>query len=242
MRKHLWLTDLTLLGLVLWAGTALQSRWEASKAREEALLRQLIPPVPPPVIPALPSLSPATPAAYMEMAQQFLFSKDRNPNVILDPPPPPPAPKPMPALPAAYGMIDLGGGPTVILSEKPGARHRGYRAGETIGAFKLLAINGQELTFEWEGKQVKKRLEEIIDKKAAESTAPPPETAAAKSAVPQAVTSLAPVKPGPGIELGENSRACVPGDASPAGTIQDGFKKVVNKTPFGDSCRWERVN
>jgi hypothetical protein len=242
MRRHLWLIDLTLLGLVIWAGTSLRSRWDQSKGREEALLRQMIPPTPPPVIPALPGLSPATPASYMDVAQQFLFSRDRNPNVILDPPPPPPAPKPMPPLPAAYGMIDLGGGPTVILSERPGARHRGYRPGETIGPFKLLAINGQELTFEWEGKQVKKRLEEIIDKKAAESTAPPPETQTAAAKPAAAATSLAPVKAGPGIELGENSRACVPGDQTPAGTVQDGFKKVVNKTPFGDSCRWERVN
>lgn len=243
MRRHLWLIDLTLLALVVWAGTSLRDRWEESKGREEALLRQMIPPLPPPSIPALPGISAVTPAAYMEVAQQFLFSRDRNPNVILDPPPPPPAPKPMPPFPAAYGMIDLGSGPTVILSERPGAKHRGYRAGETIGEFKLVAINGRELVFEWEGKQVKKRLDEIIDKKAAESTAPPPEatTAAAKPAAPS-VTSLAPLKAGPGVELGENSRACVPGDTAAAGTVQDGFRKVVNKTPFGDSCRWERVN
>ena len=243
MRRYLWLIDLTLLALIVWAGATLRSRYEESRKREEALFRQMIPAAPPPVIPGLPPVSPATPASYMEVAQQFLFSKDRNPNVILDPPPPPPAPKPMPPLPAAYGMIDLGDGPTVILSEKAGARHRGYRPGETIGEFKLLAINGQELTFEWDGKQVKKRLEEIIDKKAAESTAPPPEgqTAAAKPAAAP-VTSLAPLKAGPGVELGENSRACVPGDTTPPGTVQDVFRKVVNKTPFGDSCRWERVN
>jgi hypothetical protein len=244
LRRHLWVIDLTLLALVAWAGTALRDRWDESKRREEALLRQMIPALPPPSIPALPGINPVTPASYMEVAQQFLFSRDRNPNVILDPPPPPPPPKPMPALPAAYGMIDLGSGPTVILSEKPGAKHRGYRPGETIGEFKLLAINGRELTFEWDGKQVKKQLEEIIDKKAAESTAPPPETAGAQQNKPaaQSLTSLAPVKAGPGVELGENSRACVPGDTSAAGTVQDGFRKVVNKTPFGDSCRWERVN
>jgi hypothetical protein len=243
MRRHLWIIDLTLFALIVWAATTARTRYENFRQREEALLRQMIPPAPPPVIPALPEPSPATPASYMEVAQHFLFSKDRNPNVILDPPPPPPPQKPMPPLPAAYGMIDLGSGPTVILSEKPGAKHRGYRPGETIGEFKLVAINGQELTFEWDGKQVKKRLEEIIDKKAAESTAPPSEaqTAGARPPAP-AVTPLASVKAGPGVELGENSRACVPGDATPPGTVQDGFRKVVNKTPFGDSCRWERVN
>jgi hypothetical protein len=242
VRRYLWLIDLTLLGLLVWAGVSLRERWRGADAREQALLRQMIPPTPPPVIPALPGVSAATAASYIEVAQQFLFSKDRNPNVILDPPPPPPKPKPMPALPAAYGMIDLGNGPIVILSERPGAQHRGYRPGETIGPFKLVAIKGQEITFEWEGKQVNKRLEEIIDKKAAESTAPPAEaqTAAAKPAS-QGITTLAPLKAGPGVELGADSRACVPGDTTPAGTVQDGFRKVVNKTPFGDSCRWERV-
>ena len=46
---------------------------------------------------------------------------------------------------------------------------------------------------------------------------------------------------GPGIELGQGSRACVPGDTTPPGTVKDGFRKVVNKTPFGNSCRWEAV-
>jgi hypothetical protein len=242
LRRHLWLIDLSLLGLTVWAGITLRERWDAAKGREEALLRQMIPAVPPPVIPGLPGINPVTPAAYIDVAHQFLFSRDRNPTVILDPPPPPPPVKPMPALPAAYGMIDLGGGPTVILSEKPGARHRGYRPGDTIGEFKLLAINGRELTFEWDGKQVKRQLEQIIDKKAAESTAPPPEGQPAAAKPAATVTSLAPVKAGPGVELGENSRACVPGDSTAAGTVQDGFRKVVTKTPFGDSCRWERVN
>lgn len=240
MRRHLWLIDLTLMALVAWAGVTLRTRYEQFFGREEALLRQMIPPPPPPVIPPLPGLTPATPSAYMDVAQQFLFSRDRNPNVILDPPAPPPPPKPMPPLPSAYGMIDLGSGPTVILSERPGAQHHGYRVGETIGPFKLVAIEGHELTFDWEGKQVKTQLEAIIDKKAAESTAPPKENAPEKAGA--AVTALTPVKAGPGVELGENSRACVPGDASPAGTVQDGFKKVVNNTPFGPSCRWERVN
>jgi hypothetical protein len=148
----------------------------------------------------------------------------------------------MPTLTLAYGVMDLGSGPLIILSERSGAQHRAYRPGEQIGEFKLAAINGQEIVFEWDGKQVKKRLEELIDKKAAESTQPaekplgPPTSAAAP-----AVSKLAPVEAGPGMELGATSRACIPGDASPAGTVKDGYRKVVNKTPFGDSCRWEAV-
>ena len=241
MRRHLWLIDLTLLGAVILTAVTLRDKWESSKQREEALLRQMIPTVPPPVVPALPALAPTTAAAYMDVAQNFVFSKDRNPNVILDPPPAPPPPKPMPPLPLAYGIIDLGGGPTIILSERAGAQHRSYRPGETIGEFKLVAINGQDVHFEWDGKPVKKNFDELVDKRAREAQSAPeqPQTAQAKPAAQ--ATTLAPVKAGPGVELGQDSRACVPGDTTAAGTVKDGFRKVVNKTPFGDSCRWEAV-
>lgn len=244
MRKHLWLVDLTLLGLILLTGSALWDRWQNTQAREQALLRQMIPQAPTPVVPALPGVTPTYASAYMEVAQNFLFSKDRNSDVILDPPtppPPPPPPKPMPTLPLAYGVMDLGSGPVIILSEKSGAQHRGYRPGEKIGEFKLMAINGQEIEFEWEGKQVKKRLEDLIDKKAAESTQPAEKAQAAPGPAKPAVSTLAKVEAGPGVELGKDSRACVPGDTTAPGTVKDGFRKVVNKTPFGDSCRWEAV-
>lgn len=240
MRKRLWILDLLLLGGIYLCASMLRDGWDAAAIREQSLLRQSVPVAPPPVVPALPPVTPSTAASYLQVAQQFLFAKDRNPTVIYDPPPPPPPPPPMPALPLAYGMMNLGAGPTVILSEKPGAQHRGYRIGERIGEFTIAAINGQEITFDWGGKLVTKKLEEILDKKARD-TAPAETTAAAKPATPAAVTTLAPVKAGPGVELGQSSRACVQGDASPPGTVQDGFRKVVTKTPFGDSCRWEAV-
>jgi hypothetical protein len=31
---------------------------------------------------------------------------------------------------------------------------------------------------------------------------------------------------------------CKPGDTSPAGTVVDGYKKVIEQTPFGAACRW----
>lgn len=239
MRKHLWLIDLTLLGLVFLVGTMVRDRWLDSQSREQALLRQMVRVAPAPVIPAMPGVNPSMPASYMEVAQQFLFSRDRNPNVILDPPPPPPPPVPMPALPLSYGVLDLGAGPTIILVDKPGGQHRGYHVGEMVGPFKLVALSDQVVTFDWEGKQVTKKVDELIDKRAKEAQVPAPAQAAA--AKPQA-NAIIPVKAGPGVELGEKSRACVPGDTTPAGTITDGFKKVTNKTPFGESCRWEAVN
>lgn len=238
MRKRLWILDLLLLGAILLSASMLRDRQEAAAIREQALLRRTTPIAPPPAVPTLPAVPPSAAASYLQVAQQFLFAKDRNPTIIYDPPPPPPPPKPMPALPLAYGMMNIGE-PTVFLSEKPGAQHRGYRVGEKIGEFKIAAIDGQEITFDWEGKLVTKKMEEILDKKARDTA--PAEAAAAKPATPSAVTTLAPVKAGPGVELSQSSRACVPGDSNPSGTVQDGYRKTVTKTPFGDSCRWEAV-
>jgi hypothetical protein len=244
LRKHLWLVDLTLLGLIALTGSTLWDRWKNMQAREETLLRQMIPPAPTPVVPPLPGVSPTYASAYMEVAKNFVFSRDRSSDVILDPPtpvPPPPPPPPMPTLPLAYGVMDLGSGPVIILSERAGAQHRGYRPGERVGAFKLVAINGQEVVFDWDGKQVKKKIEELIDKRAAESTKPAEAPQGPPVSVAPAVSKVAKVEAGPGVELGADSRACVPGDTTAPGTVKEGYRKVVNKTPFGDSCRWEAV-
>ena len=37
-------------------------------------------------------------------------------------------------------------------------------------------------------------------------------------------------------------RTCVAGDTSPPGTVLEGYKKVVTRTMFGETCRWEPVN
>jgi hypothetical protein len=234
------LVDITLLVLIFVAGTALRKRWIEEKGREEAVLKQMVPVANPPVLAPLPFPTPSTAAQYLQVAQQMVFSRDRNPDVILDPPAPPDPPKPMPRLPVAYGVMNLGQGPTAILSEKPGADHHGYKAGEKIGEFKLVALNNQEIVLEWEGKYVKKTIEELADRTPVVAT-PPAETT---QQAPPAQTQLTPVgePKGPGeTDMGNSSRACVPGDTSPAGTVKDGMRKVVSKTPFGDSCRWELV-
>jgi len=45
----------------------------------------------------------------------------------------------------------------------------------------------------------------------------------------------------PGANVGQGYRGCVAGDNSPAGTIVDGFRKVMTTSPFGVSCGWEKV-
>jgi hypothetical protein len=239
LRRRLWLIDLTLLALVVLAGVTLRDKWQNEQHREEALLRKMAPSPLPVDLPPLPAVSPASAANYLELAQQLVFSRDRNPNVILDPPAPPPPPKPMPPLPVAYGVLDLGSGPTVILSERAGGESKGYRVGEKIGEFKLVALTNRDLTFDWDGKQVKRTIEELLDRSGRTEEPPPPQQTAATPGG-SAVSNLG-AKAGPGVELGPTTRACVPNDTTPAGTVQDGFKKVVTATPFGQSCRWEAV-
>jgi hypothetical protein len=236
MRRNLWVLDLILLVAVVVSGFMLKQRQNEIYGREQAFLRQIVPAVPPPALPSIPGVSPITAANYMETVQMMLFSRDRNPNVILDPPPPPPPPPQMPPLPVAYGVMDLGAGPTAILAEKPGAQHRGYRTGEMIGAFKILGMNNHEILFDWDGQPVKKTLQELAEKKSTIPVEAAPENPAPAAA--PASTAIAAPK-GPGSDLGNETRACVPGDTNAPGTVQDGMRKVVTKSPFGDVCRWE---
>jgi hypothetical protein len=242
MRRNLWLLDVTLLIAIIVSAYVLRQRWFESSKREVALLKQMVPVAPPPDIPGIPGATPATPANYMAVAQLNLFTPDRNSDIILDPPPPPPPPPEMPPLPVAYGVMDLGMGPTVILAEKAGAAHRGYRTGETIGAFKIVSLDNQEILFDWDGKPVKKTLEELRERKSSVAFEPPPPDAKAGRPSSQPTTTTVGGAKGPvDVDLGRRTKACAADDTSPAGTVQDGFRKVLTKSPFGEVCRWEPV-
>jgi hypothetical protein len=174
-----------------------------------------------------------TAAAYNEIAQRMLFSKDRNPVVVVETVPPPPPP-PMPPLPTLLGVMNLGEGPVVILSEKANAPNREYKAGQQVGEFKLVAINRQEIVLEWNGKQVVRRVEELIHRQQEEAAPPQRSEAPAKAAAP-----VVQVQAGPGVDIGRGVRACVPNDSTAAGAVVDGMRKVVTDSPFGAVCRWE---
>src|SRR6185295_17971778 len=94
MNRKILLLNLALLALLGTLGWMLRAHWQQARAEHLATLAkaprvnaQLPPPAPVPP-------QPAVPANYLEVAQRMLFSKDRNPNVIIEAPPPPPPPKP----------------------------------------------------------------------------------------------------------------------------------------------------
>ena len=239
--------------LLLAVGAAtwrLREDWIAARVRERALLHQTVKPLlPPPVIFTKP-VEPVVATSYAEIVQKMLFSKDRNPTVVI-PVAPPPAPKPMPPLPLLYGVMNLVDGTTAIMSEKAGAKHRGVRLGEKVGEFTLVAVTRDEITLDWEGKEINKRIEEMIDRGAPASGPPPPGPpngsrptsgpAPANSAQPQPPPPQPPPKgeAAPGSDIGNGKRACNAGDTSPAGTQSGGFRKALYPTPFGNACQWE---
>jgi len=239
LKRKLLIANLVLLGLATTLTVHLRREWLEARTREQAVLRQQIRPVPPPPIGALPAAEPVRAAGYADIAQKTLFSKDRNPDVIVEVPAPPP-PKPMPPLPVFHGLLNLGDGATAILSERPGAEHRDFRPGDLVGEFKLVAVNNEEIVLEWEGKTITKKVDDMIDR-----TAAPAAPAAAASATAARAVELTPPPPAqaaPGEDLGGRGiSACQKGDTSPAGTTANGMRKVIKNNPFGASCYWEPV-
>src|ERR1051326_9256800 len=137
--------------------------WVAAKAREAAGLRHKVGAVPVPPLTPLPHPQAVVPAKYKEIADKFLLSKDRNPEVPVDPPPPPPPEKPMPPLPVYHGLMNLGDGPIAFLSKTATSPYETIHPGETIGEFKLLSVNTKEIELEWNGKTVRKAVDELLD-------------------------------------------------------------------------------
>jgi hypothetical protein len=235
------LLDLALLVVAGLLGWQLRQEWIASHVRTLALLHSNLPQVQVPGLPSLDKIDPLTAAAYLEIAAKNLFSADRNPNVIVEAVKPEPE-KPVPPFPVAHGvMLWDGVPPTIVLSERGNGAQKGYHPGDTIGQWKLVALDNSYVNFEWDGKEFKKRIDELIDRTPIpEAAAPAGNKAAPVAAKPAASTSLSTgQKSGPGIDLGGGQKGCVAGDSDPDGTVMDGMKKVVVATPFGNNCHWE---
>jgi hypothetical protein len=233
------------LGAIGWQA---RSSWQQAQTRRRNNLSVKVKPLPaPPVTPApKPDAVPAT--KYADVATKDLFSKDRNPTVVIEPPKIE-APKIMPPLPVVYGVLGLPSGTKAIMSEKFGGASRSVHAGDTIGEFKIASLDPQNVTFDWDGKQISRKIEDLIDRSngpgaaGAQSAAVQPGGAASTvqpAPKPQPNTGQA-VTPAPGKDTGGGTRACVPGDTSPSGTVVDGFKKSSVPTPFGPICSWTQV-
>jgi hypothetical protein len=255
LRRNLLLLDLLLVALCGLAGWRLAVHRQERSAEQKAFLERREPPVSTQAVLIAPPPPPAVASAYVEVAQKLLLSSDRNPTVVVEVV----APKVMPALPRAYGLMDLGNGARVFLATAPGASQHTYVKGDTIGEFKLLEISRTGLVFGWEDKRVAARFDELKDASARTKA----ETAASASAAtrqaaqpatsiqaqappnrppePQRIGSDEGAQGRPGGDSGAASRPCQPGDNAPAGTVNGGYRKVVIRTPMASSCSWVKV-
>jgi hypothetical protein len=241
LKRKLWLFNFLLIAAIALAGWQLRKEARELRAREHGILDKHTPiPSPPAQPPALPAPT-VTAAAYIEIADKLLLSKDRNSKVIVDPPKPPDPPKPLPPLPAVYGVMNIGDGPTVMMSEKSGGRQRGVHPGEKIGEFKLVSANSDELVLAFENRTVKKKVDELLDRGGTEAVvaAGGPAGGASASNTPPPPPPVG--KAEPGVKLGDGLSNCQSNDSSPAGTIANGMRKVIRQTPFDTACYWEAV-
>jgi hypothetical protein len=246
LSRKLWLLNFVLIAAISAGAWRWRGQAQDFRLREQATLakKTAIPPTPP-APPSAPAPAVAA-ASYLDIAQRMLWAKDRNSQVIVDPPKPPEPPKPLPPLPAVHGVMNLGDGPIVMMSDKPGARDRGVHPGEMIGEFKLVSVDSEELVLAFEKRLVKKRLQELIDRSQDSGPAGGSQGQGSTPGQPASVSGAAPPppppgKPEPGGKLAEGLSQCQPGDSSPAGTIANGMRKVVSQTPFGPACRWEAI-
>jgi len=266
MNRKIVLLNVALVLTIAALGYVLRVKWLEGEARTKALVAQKVAPtaVMPP--PAPVPVAPAAAADYIEVATRTLYSSDRNPNVVIPPPPPPkaePPPPVMPALPVYYGQMSFGGDPVVVLTSSAHPEQKSYSVGEKIGEFKLLAFNRETITFDWNGKEVQKKVEELAPKPAQQ----PQQQAQTGGQLPAAalypaqtngqpqnsggVTSIggnssstanSPKDPLSGPDMGGGLKGCVMGDTSPAGTVVNGYKKIMGGglLGMGQSCHWEQ--
>jgi hypothetical protein len=235
------LLNIALAGTLVWIGVQLRAHWVESAAREQAALDRKAKAVAATPPAAVPPVEPTTPATYIDVAQKTLFSKDRDPNVIIEaaPPPPPPPEPPVPTFPKYHGQMAFGDPVLVLSTEK--TPQKSYRAGEDVGEFKLEEFDRDSATFSWNGKTFKKQLREIAPKEGEKVV---------QAAAPAAAPAPAAPKPAPVAQpkgeaaLGAANgmyRACVVGDNSPAGTVVGGYRKNIIPGMMGVTCQWEPI-
>ena len=240
MNRKMILLNAVLAAVLIFAGYQWRSVYVAAKEKQRKMLAAKPHPVPPAPFVPLQNQPPVMATGYNQVAQKLLLHPSRNPDLPLPDPIVEPPPPPMPPLPKYHGSMNLDGAPVAVLSEKENTPFQEVKAGETIGQFKLVDVNTRDITFEWRNQQVRKTLNEILDRSSASSSnnnnnaassapAPPPP--------PQVKSQVGPV----GETSQFNTKGCDPNDNYPDGAVVNGFRKVSRPTPFGKACVWEAV-
>jgi hypothetical protein len=228
------------LALLIWQGAEV---WKDAKIQRKATVNVPVKTITPP--PMTPARKPDTvqSATYADVASKNLFSKDRNPTVVVDAPKVDP-PRVMPALPVVYGVLGLASGVKAIMADHPGAQSKPVQAGDTVGEFKVVALDLRKIKFEWNGREIERDMDDLADRTgAAVANGSAQGRQSSGPAVPPAPADQ-PTSAVLGADAGTQeapSRNCVAGDNSAIGTVVDGYKKAGMMSPFGVmGCKWVR--
>jgi hypothetical protein len=243
----LWLLNVVLAAALVLLGHVLQQRWQEAQLREQKILRAKVPPAPAPSMPPRPLVQKLEPTSYVEVAQKVLFSKDRNPDVIPDPPKPPPPPPPVPPFPAAHGVMIWGDVPPMVILSVGKADQQTYRAGDKVGEFEIASITDRQIVFTWDGKTFVKNISDLEAASAAPAAANRQQAANAPPAeAGSPLQTIAPrVGPGQDVSSDGKTRTCDQNDPSPVGAVVDGYRKVAVSNPLAPNahfCQWQSVN
>jgi hypothetical protein len=197
------------LGAILWQGRAM---WSDAQAKRQSTLNVRTTPVPAPPLTPAPKPGGAAAINYADVATKDLFSKDRNPTVVIEPPAPV-VEKKMPPLPVVYGILGLPSGTKALMSERPGEPSRSVRTGDSIGDFKIASLDPQTVVFNWEDKQISKKIDDLIDRSAATTpaAAAAPAQPAAAAPPPPPRTNTPPPAAAPGATTDPISGPVFPG-------------------------------
>ncbi len=80
--------------------------------------------------------------------------------VIVDPPKIE-KPKEMPPLPVVYGVLALPSGTRAIMAKNKSEPGIPVHEGDAIGEFKIVALDTQNVTFEWDGKEIARKIDDL---------------------------------------------------------------------------------
>jgi hypothetical protein len=232
LNRRLVLLNLALLALVgalLWT---LRANWLQAKERERAVLQRKVAAKAILAPPALPGVKTVAPAEYIDVAGKMLFSKDRNPTVVVEPPKPAPEPV-MPALPRYHGQMAIGE-PVILLSMSANADQRGYHAGDQVGDFKLVSFDENRVDFEWKGKNVERKIEELRPK---ETGVPAGVQTGAQGAVPASVSAAAPMRPVASLDHPTAVAAAASVGGASASATPAPAKSVTSLSSTGDAAK-----
>lgn len=255
------LLNLALLALLLAGGFEFHRRVEQARSRY-GILQQFDAAKEVPQFPLPQALERVRQADYLPIVDRLLFYQDRNAIVEVEAPEVKVVQRP--ALPVLSGVINFGEGPIALMADDVKADPRPVNVGEKVGEYTFLGFSGEKLKLAWQGEEIEVSPDRLAgDPEGGSRAGSRSATAGGNSSTSAARRAAANRRQATRAEantqqpaaetrkiiggrhnIGTEIRPGVfradPKDSSPAGTEYEGYRKVVNRTPFGNQSWWVR--